>query len=97
MTPQKQRNEQLAQTIIKNLKRRHIEGFYCATAEETMKKVSELIADGSRNARRQASHLSQGVLGRCVSVECQRYLGRWRYSEYRWQRKPCGSHHLGTK
>ena len=47
MTPQKQRNEQLAQTIIKNLKRRHIEGFYCATAEETMKKVSELIADGS--------------------------------------------------
>ena len=47
MTPQKQRNEQLAQTIIKNLKRRHIEGFYCATAEETVKKVSELIADGS--------------------------------------------------
>jgi L-lactate utilization protein LutB len=47
MTPQKQRNEQLAQTIIKNLKRRHIEGFYCATAEEAVKKVSELIADGS--------------------------------------------------
>ena len=47
MTPQKQRNEQLAQTIIKNLKRRHIEGFYCATAEEAVRKVSELIADGS--------------------------------------------------
>ncbi len=47
MTPQKQRNELLAQTIIKNLKRRHIEGFYCATAEEAVKKVSELIADGS--------------------------------------------------
>ena len=47
MTPQKQRNEQLAQTIIKNLKRRHIEGFYCATVEEAVKKVSELIADGS--------------------------------------------------
>ena len=47
MTPQKQRNEHLAQTIIKNLKRRHIEGFYCATAEEAVKKVSELIADGS--------------------------------------------------
>ena len=37
----------LAQTIIKNLKRRHIEGFYCATAEEAVKKVSELIEDGS--------------------------------------------------
>ena len=47
MTPQKQRNDHLAQTIIKNLKRRHIEGFYCATAEEAVKKVSELIADGS--------------------------------------------------
>ena len=47
MTPKKQRNEHLAQTIIKNLKRRHIEGCYCATAEEAVKKVSELIADGS--------------------------------------------------
>ena len=47
MTPQKQRNEQLAQTVIKNLKRRHMEGFYCATAEEAVKKVSELIEDGS--------------------------------------------------
>ena len=47
MTPQEQRNERLAQTIIKNLKRRHIEGFYCATAEEAVKKVSELIEDGS--------------------------------------------------
>ena len=47
MTPQKQRNEHLAHTIIKNLKRRHIEGFYCATAEEAVKRVSDLIADGS--------------------------------------------------
>ena len=47
MTPQEQRNERLAQTIIKNLKRRHMEGFYCATAEEAVKKVSELIDDGS--------------------------------------------------
>ena len=47
MTPLEQRNEQLAQTIIKNLKRRHMEGFYCATAEKAVKKVSELIEDGS--------------------------------------------------
>ena len=47
MTPLEQRNEQLAQTIIKNLKRRHMEGFYCATAEEAVKQVSDLIADGS--------------------------------------------------
>jgi L-lactate utilization protein LutB len=47
MTPQEQRNERMAQTIIKNLKRRHIEGFYCASAQEAVRKVSELIPDGS--------------------------------------------------
>ena len=47
MTPQELRNERLARTIIKNLQRRHIEGFYCPTAEEAVKKVSELIEDGS--------------------------------------------------
>ena len=33
--------------MIKNLKHRNIEAFYCPTAEEAVKKVSELIADGS--------------------------------------------------
>ena len=47
MTPQEQRKELLAKTIIKNLQRRHIEGFYCPSGEEAVKKVSELIADGS--------------------------------------------------
>ena len=47
MTPQEQRNELLAKTIIKNLQRRHIEGFYFPSGEEAVKKVSELIADGS--------------------------------------------------
>ena len=47
MTPQDLRNERLAKTVIKNLQRRHIEGFYCPTAEEAVKKVSELIEDGS--------------------------------------------------
>ena len=47
MTPQEQRNELLAKTIIKNLQRRHIEGFYCPSGEAAVKKVSELIADGS--------------------------------------------------
>lgn len=46
-TVEEQRNERLAQTIIKNLQRRHIEGFYCPTGDDAVKKVSELIADGS--------------------------------------------------
>jgi len=47
MTPKEQRNELLAKTVIKNLQRRHIEGFYCATGEEAVKMVSSLIKDGS--------------------------------------------------
>ena len=48
MTPQEERNERLAKTLIKNLQRRHIEGFYCPTGEEAVRKVSELIEDGNR-------------------------------------------------
>ena len=33
--------------MIKHLKRRNMEAFYCKTAEEAVKKVSELIEDGS--------------------------------------------------
>ena len=33
--------------MIKNLNRRNMEVFYCPTGEEAVKKVSELIADGS--------------------------------------------------
>ena len=47
MKPQEERNERLAKAIIKNLHRRHIEGFYCPTGGDAVQKVSELIADGS--------------------------------------------------
>ena len=47
MTPTELRNERLAERMIKQLKRRNMEAFYCATAAEAVKKVSELIADGS--------------------------------------------------
>ena len=46
MSVKEQRNERLANTIIKNLERRHISGYYCATREEAVRKVSELIDDG---------------------------------------------------
>jgi len=47
LTPKEIRNERLAERIIKNLKRRNMEAFYCPTAAEAVKKVSELIPDGS--------------------------------------------------
>ena len=46
MTPKEMRNKRLAERMIKNLKRRHMEAFYCETAAEAVKKVSELIPDG---------------------------------------------------
>ncbi|MDE6012518.1 MAG: lactate utilization protein [Prevotella sp.] len=47
MTPQEERNQKLAERIIKNLNRRNMEAFYCPTGGEAVQKVSELIADGS--------------------------------------------------
>ncbi len=47
MTPKEIRNERLAQKMIKNLKRRNFEAFYCPTAAEAVEKVSSLIPDGS--------------------------------------------------
>ena len=37
----------LAQRIIKNLNRRHIEASYCPTVSEAVRRVMELIPDGS--------------------------------------------------
>ena len=47
MTPQEERNQKLAERMIKNLNRRNMEAFYCSTGKEAVKKVSELIANGS--------------------------------------------------
>ncbi len=47
MSPLQTRNRLLGEKLIKNLKRRHIEAHYCATADEAVTKVMELIADGS--------------------------------------------------
>lgn len=47
MSPLETRNSLLAERLIKNLNRRHIEAHYCPTAHEAVNKVNELIADGS--------------------------------------------------
>jgi len=46
MTPEGQRNSLLADKLVKNLRRRNMEAYYCATAEEAVRQVSALIADG---------------------------------------------------
>ena len=47
MTPTEERNAKLAERMVKSLHRRNMEAFYCPTAEEAVKKVSELIEDGN--------------------------------------------------
>ncbi|MBR5029904.1 MAG: lactate utilization protein [Muribaculaceae bacterium] len=47
MTPLETRNQLLGQKLIKNLKRRNMEAFYCPTTQDAVAKVQELIADGN--------------------------------------------------
>ena len=47
MTPKELRNERLAATLIRHLQRRHITAYYCPTAQEAVRQVSDLIPDGS--------------------------------------------------
>jgi len=46
-TPKEIRNELLAEKIIKGLNKRHMEGYFCKTSDEAIKKAQELIAEGS--------------------------------------------------
>lgn len=39
--------EILAKTVIKNLEKRHMQGYYCKTKEEAVKLASSLIGEGS--------------------------------------------------
>jgi len=47
MTPQKQYYENVAKTIISNLEKRQMEGFYCEDSTAAVKKVLELVPEGS--------------------------------------------------
>ncbi|MBE5956899.1 MAG: lactate utilization protein [Lachnospiraceae bacterium] len=47
MTPKQIAYENLANTMIKNMEKRRMEGYYCHTREEAVKKVLELIPEGS--------------------------------------------------
>lgn len=47
MNPKEINNENLGQTIIKELKKRNMEGYYCIDSREALKKSIELIKDNS--------------------------------------------------
>lgn len=47
MTPKKQANKLLANSIIEKLKIRGMEGFYCDSKEEVIEKVKKLVPEGS--------------------------------------------------
>ena len=44
---EKERNQKLAQRVIKGLASRNMEGYYAETREEALKKALELIPEGS--------------------------------------------------
>ena len=41
------RNRMLGETLVKNLERRHFEAYYCATSEDAITKVKQLMPSGS--------------------------------------------------
>ncbi len=47
MTPKQIANENLAKTMIKNMEKRRMEGYYCPRKEDAVKKVLELIPEGA--------------------------------------------------
>lgn len=47
MKPKEIRNGMLAEKMIKNLRRRNFEAYYCPTVAEAVEQVSSLIPDGS--------------------------------------------------
>ena len=46
MSPRETRNQRLAETMIRNLKTRHYDAYYCHNKEELLTKVKELIPEG---------------------------------------------------
>lgn len=47
MTPKQQAWERLANTIIKNLEKRNMEGFYCADRKDAVRLAMSLMKDGT--------------------------------------------------
>lgn len=47
MTPKEISYENTAKTIIKNLEKRSMQGFYCATKEDAVEKVKEIVEKGA--------------------------------------------------
>ena len=47
MDPKREHHKILANQLIKNLAKRHMEGFYCETPEEACSLASSLMKQGS--------------------------------------------------
>lgn len=47
MTPKQKNHELVAATVIRNLEKRQMEGFYCPDSASAVKKVLELIPEGA--------------------------------------------------
>lgn len=47
MSPKAQANRSLANTIIENMKKKNLEGYYCETAKEAVEKALSFMPEGS--------------------------------------------------
>ena len=46
-TPKELYNEKIGQVLVKNLKSRHFDAYYCASKQDALEKALSLIPEGS--------------------------------------------------
>ncbi len=76
MTPKQKYYENAAATIIKNLEKRQMEGYYCATCKEAVEKALELMPEGASIAWGGSMTLSETGLMDAIRKEKYEIIDR---------------------
>lgn len=77
MTPKQQAYKNLADTMIKNLERRNIEAFYCATKEDAVKLAMDMMKNGGNVGMGGTETVREtGLLDAVKSAESLHFIDR---------------------
>ena len=90
LTPKKKYYENVANTIIKNLCKRQIEGYYCSNRIEALKKTLELITEGASIAWGGSVTLEETGIMEAIKNGNYKIINRDLSKTYEEQRKMYG-------
>lgn len=77
MAPKDMAAEALAYTIIKNMKKKNMEGYYCATSKDAVAKVLSLMPEGSSVTWGGSMTLTECGLMDALSEKNYELIDRW--------------------